>query len=341
MRVICSVLFLIFVFVYLFFYGGDILVIEQHIASEGATHYDYFIGAVLLSLFLYGIQIFTNFLVRLRGISYALTYFPSLMILSLITDVSFNFTIKPTANANWGLFLLLVASWAAMVYIALRYQSIEGEVRKQCFLNQLTFYNVLILNLLFLVPCTWGNHDKIFHRQIYQEFLITHGYYTEALNKGRIASPKDKRQAMINAYCLVQKHALADSLFSLNIPYGMTTLTPGKENGHFYLIPDSVINLKMQGNRDVLLCKRLLSRQLHPFVSRLNAWYSPESRLPRHFKEAIALCRKIHPNLVEKYPQGVTDSIFVDFEKFRAKHATDSLLLKYQNTYWAYFFRIK
>lgn len=339
-RVACAILFLSFTFVYLYLYEGDMLVIEQHLASDGATHYEYHIGAVLLTVFLFLVQVGAAFIARLKGIFYCLTYFPSLIILTFLTDTPSCLVEAPASNTWLWQLPLMLALWGVAVWMARRYQSVEGEVRHGGLLNQLTFINVLILSLLLLIPCLMGNADRVFHQCIHQEFLITHAKYGEALKEGRAAQKQDKRQAMLNAYCLVRQGTLADSLFTLTIPQGMRTLSPGAENGHFYLLPDTTIWKRTKRFRDVLLANRLLARQLPQFATRLNNWYTRRTNLPTHFHEAVALCRLTHPKLVKEFPIDSLDSMLVDFQRLHDEQKTDSIRLKYHNTYWAYYYNI-
>ena len=56
-KAISAVLFLVFVFCYLYFYQADILAVSQHVLSGGKTSYEPTIGAALITLVLYLLQI--------------------------------------------------------------------------------------------------------------------------------------------------------------------------------------------------------------------------------------------------------------------------------------------
>lgn len=338
MRVACAILFLVFTFVFLYIYGGDMLVIEQHLASGGATHYEYLIGAVLLTVFLFLVQVGAAAIARLHGIFYAFTYFPSLFILTILTDTPSTVTDAPAGNAwMWQVPIMLVL-WGVAVYMARRYQRVEVETRHVGLFNQLSFVNLLTLGMLMLIPCSFSNHDAPFHKRIHQEYLITHGRFTEALEEGRAMRLQDKRQTMVNAYCLMRQCSLADSLFSLDIPRGMITLSPGKENGHFYLLHDTTVWKETKSYRNVLLCNRLLRRDLSHFSARLRNWYQRKTHLPVHFREAIALCREHEPQLVNDYPPEAMDTILLNFQRLRLNNQQDSLRLLYAHTFWYYYY---
>lgn len=355
-RVVCAILFLTFTFVFLYCYEGDMLVVAQHIASGGQTHYEYLIGATLLTLFLFLVQWGAAALTRLRGIFHAVTYFPSLIILTfLVSTPTSEAPLEASYEWMWQLPLLL-AVWGVAAWMACRYQKVEMATRHAGILTQLTFINVCTLAAFMLIPCLVGNADRRFHQRIHQEYLITHARYDEALRLGqtdealnqaqndealKLGQPIEQRtlnQTMVNAYCMSRLNILPDSLFAMDIPEGMTTLLPSQQNGHFLLTPDSTA-LELKNNRDVLLCQRLLKRQLPQFAERLGKWYKRRNNLPRHYHEALALCRQLHPAMVAEYQADKADSLLLDFQRLRQANIQDTLRSKYAHTYWFYFYR--
>ena len=83
----CAIVFLIFTFCYLYFYQADILAVEQHLLSGGKTYYVPWIGALLITFVLYLIHLGTYGLTGLYKRAHALTYFPSLLILTILTGM--------------------------------------------------------------------------------------------------------------------------------------------------------------------------------------------------------------------------------------------------------------
>ena len=55
-KVACAVTFCVFSLVYLLFYQCDVLTAGQHVLSGGQTHYNRFVGAFLITLVLYLLQ---------------------------------------------------------------------------------------------------------------------------------------------------------------------------------------------------------------------------------------------------------------------------------------------
>ena len=116
-RVVCAVLFFLFVFLYVFEYQADILAVTQHVLSKGQTHYDRTIGAIIITLVLWLIQLAIYAMSRLNGAFHALTYFPSLLLLGILTDISPNIDSENyLGNWLWGYPLLLIV-FALVVWL--------------------------------------------------------------------------------------------------------------------------------------------------------------------------------------------------------------------------------
>lgn len=338
-RVVCAIIFLVFTFLFLYFYGGDVLVVKQHSASEGQTHYEYLIGAILLTIFLYLLQLGAAALTKLRGIFHSLTYFPSLLVLTfLVSTPSVGLNVLDAHRWMWQLPLLL-GLWGGAVYMARRYQRVEIETRHYGLFSQLTFINAFVMLILMLIPCLMGNGNRQFHQCVQQEYLMTRGKYDEALKVGVDNEVQDHHQFMLNAYCLYKKGILSDSLFCLSVPRGQRTLLPCAENGKFLLLADTTVMKYYGHSRDVLLNNRLLARQLPQFIHRLSHWYQRRNNLPIHYREAIALGRKLHVAGVEQYARESVDTALMDFQRLRLCNIQDSLREKYGHTYWYYYYK--
>lgn len=87
MRLLCAIVFCTFTFCYLYFYQADIMVVAQHIASGGKTHYVPLTGAVLITVALLLIQILVYAITGLYKRMHALTYFPSALLLLFLTSI--------------------------------------------------------------------------------------------------------------------------------------------------------------------------------------------------------------------------------------------------------------
>ena len=146
MRAICAVLFCSFTFCYLFFYQADVMTVVQHLASGRQTFYDPMLGAVLITFTLKLLQMGVSSLFKLKKRSFGLTYFPSFLILTIISDL------RPTADSvtfgNWlwiAPLLLLVCTF--VMFAVKRFEPYEPESRSYGPFSQMIWINLL----LFLV----------------------------------------------------------------------------------------------------------------------------------------------------------------------------------------------
>ena len=99
MRAICTVLILLIHILLSVFYQADVMTVVQHLASGRQTFYDPMLGAVLITLTLKLLQMGISSLFKLNKRGFGLTYFPSFLILTIISDL------RPTADSvsfgNW------------------------------------------------------------------------------------------------------------------------------------------------------------------------------------------------------------------------------------------------
>ena len=70
-RMTCAVLFLIFTFLYLYDYQADILAVTQHVLSHGQTNYNRLVGALLITVVLWMVQVGVYVGTRLKGYTHA------------------------------------------------------------------------------------------------------------------------------------------------------------------------------------------------------------------------------------------------------------------------------
>ena len=87
MQIACAIIFIPFTYVYLAFYQADVLAVAQHVFSGGLTNYSYTLAPLLITLVLYLLQVGVYAVTRVKRRFHGLTYFPSFLILTMITDI--------------------------------------------------------------------------------------------------------------------------------------------------------------------------------------------------------------------------------------------------------------
>lgn len=161
MRAICTVLFCSFTFCYLFFYQADVMTVVQHLASGRQTFYDPMLGAVLITLALKLLQMGISSLFKLNKRGFGLTYFPSFLILTIISDL------RPTADSvsfgNWlWIAPLLLLVYTFVMFAVKRFEPYEPESRSYGLFSQMIWINLLLFLGFFLFIGLFSNSDRIF-----------------------------------------------------------------------------------------------------------------------------------------------------------------------------------
>lgn len=104
-RTVCAIVFLLFVAIYVFFYQEDTLALTQHILSGGATIYSRVIGGIIITIVLALLHFTTAKVMRTKPLCiYALSCFPSLYILAMLTDFD---TSSHSLHGDGGRYLCL------------------------------------------------------------------------------------------------------------------------------------------------------------------------------------------------------------------------------------------
>ncbi len=288
----CAGLFCVFTFCYIFFYQADILALGQHVLSEGQTHFNRSVGAVLLTIALYLIHIPVRQLTQLKKRAYALNYFPSLLILAVITDVS------PTIDEHfsfgawiWVFPLLLVAFGLAARFLYLL-QPYEEDYVGFPLVSKPAWINVATLLVMFILTGWVSNHNDVFHYRMRMETLLEQGRFDEALKVAAHVENTDANLDFLRAAALAKKKQLGERLFDYHLSGSSAAMTFDGKDVKTLQIPDSVVKKYItKGMRtDMRLAAHLLNRRLDMFAKNVGALYN-DSTMPPYYREAMAIYR--------------------------------------------------
>ncbi len=367
-KVACAIVFVVFSFVYLYCFQADLLAMVQHVMSGGITHYDRTVGAVLITVVLYIVHITAKRLTRLEGDLYFLTFFPSLLLLSALTDIKEDFMDSPF---SWiwllALPLVLIAFFAFAIFF--RQIGFPSQVSCKNAPCKSLWINLISLALMFLSVCCIGNTDRIFHYRMRMENLFCSGKFAESLKIGEKSADTDKSLVMLRAYALSRQKLLGEHLFEYPIVGGSSSLLPDDTEGvRCMLYPESeifrLLSIRKKGNMgtmeyllylernglarrsvtDYLLCGYLLDKNLDAFVLEAKKKYNLASPdLPKHYREALTLYTHLRSNPIIVYRNEVMDVDYSDFQKMERQYLNKSeresfIRDTYGDTYWFYYF---
>ncbi|MBQ7420751.1 MAG: hypothetical protein IJV27_01180 [Prevotella sp.] len=339
MRVLCNVIFCTFTFLYLYFYQADIMVVAQHVASGGKTHYVPLAGALLITLALQLLQVGVRVVTGLYKRTYALTYLPSLLILIFITDISSDVTTKIDFGIWAWIFPFFLLIYIPIVYLARKYQVLEPEIRFMGASSQLIWINVGLLLLMLICVGVFSNSDEPFHYRARIECKLLKNDIDEALTIGKESKKTDSSLMMLRAYALSCHKLLGERLFEYPLLASSENLCPDGKRTNALVFPQNKIEKRAKKNYDYLLSGLLLDKKLDKFVVNFQKYYALDKPLPKHYKEAVILYEHIskHPKIAIKSHE--MENEFSSFCALADDLHGNRLKLQeqYGKTYWYYY----
>lgn len=363
---ICTSLFAVFAFVYLYFYQADLLTVMQHVFSKGQTHYDQMIGAIVITAILVLLQMGVANVCRKMRMASGFTLVPSALALAMLTGVHFmgggTFSL---GSWGWALPVLLLV-YALLVWGSFKTKFSEFMAERIVSPCRNLWINLAIVFLLMAMVCLSSNGDKAYHVRIHTEQCLLKGDYDAAMETIRRCDKPDSCLTMLTAYTLSRKGVLADRLFEFPLTGHSAALLPNGGSTRFEMLQDSTVYLYLGGwfvqklsarryfsflqrhgmlNKaavDYMLCSFLLDKDLDAFVDNVGKYYTINDSLPKHYKEALMLYTHLHstPRLV--YANDVMNADYQDYQKMEssfgdARERKNELRGTYGNTYWFYY----
>lgn len=340
-RFMCAVAFLTFSFLYLYNYQADLLAMAQHVLSGGKTSYNALVGALLITITLYVLQLAVAAVLKLHSLWHALTYFPSLLLLAVITDISpdidkgFSFRMW-----LWALPLLLVL-WFSGVILAKAVRKKGHSGMSDGFFSQTTWTNLFAMALMFFLVGCIGNSDEVFHYRMKCERYISKGEYEKALGVGRASLAADSSLTMLRIYALAACNKLPEKLFEYPIVGGAEAMKPNGTTVRMLLHDDVLLRKVRHASYDYLLCGYLLDRDLDSFAKEVTRKYNM-SNMPKHYREALVLYKHLRANPVVVCNDTVMDTDYLDYNDMEKKYNNpverkNRIKDAYGKTYWYYY----
>ena len=365
----CAIAFLLFAFLWLFRFQADVLAALQYVMSGGRTQYHPLVGAVIITLLLQLLQLLVyRFAFRLTNRGHALTYFPSMLILALISAVNTDIALSYAWGFWWVLILLALAAWVGVCMVVRYVQNVEPDRNVNEFFSCSMWINMLVMFLMMIGVAAIGNTNAVFHYGMHAETCLLQGDYKGALDTGWESLESDANLQMIRMYAMAQRGELGDRLFHYPIVGNSNVMLPTSGETSFVRYPvDSLYHafgakparpmlpntyLKLLSDRsslakDYLLCGLLIDRHLDEFVTSLQQFYAvgdslDADRLPTHYREALTLyCHsRRHPVLL--YRNAVMEEDYRNLQELERKYPDDTERKGkvedwYGNTYWYYY----
>ena len=372
-HLMCAIVFLTFSFVYLYFFQADVIAVVQHVLSYGVTHYNRLVGAVLITLTLYLVQLLIYVIVRLRKRSHALTYFPSMLALGIVSDVNYDVNQNFSLGAWWWLLPLLLVLWAGIAFLARALQEIEPDTETTGLFSRPMWINMLIMSFFIILVASFSNTNAVFHFRMRAESLMLEGKFDKALEVGSESLESDADLQMIRMYALSRVGELPERLFAYPIVAHSSAILPVEGQSQFLMYPvDSLYKflgarpgIPMSTSRylqlmqmrsdsisdkriaDYQLCGLLIDKRIDDFVIALRHLYAEGDsldidRLPLHYREAMTLYTHLRSNPQIVYHHTVMDEDWDNMLELEREYTNKTerkirVGKQYSNTYWFYY----
>lgn len=367
-HVMCAIVFVMFSLSWLYFFQSDVMAMTQHVLSGGLTHYNRVLGALIITVVLYLVQLAVYRITRLKKRSHALTYVPSMMVLAMLTDVS-----QQIASGDdvvhmvpWWLVVIVAVVWLAIVFFARQLQEVEDD-DSFSLISRPMWINMLIMSLLMMGVAWLGNTNAVFHYRMKAESLLAEGRYDKALQVGRKSIESDSHLLMLRMYALARTDGLGEHLFEYPVTGTSSGMLPTNGKSRMLLCPEDslyrflgarpaeqmepVRYLQMLQRRDsvprkaigdYLLCGYLIDKDLDRFVRDIGKYYVVDENLPKHYREALTLYTHLRANPLFVYQEPVTEEDFGNLRELEQTYPTlterkGRVGEQYRGTYWYYY----
>ncbi len=362
---VCGSLFTLFSLLYLFVMQADLLATAQHLLSKGQTVYSPLWGTVIITLLLLLLQgVFRRIMVYpLRF--HALYYFPSCVVLGLLTSI--------VPQTGWNVQLSTNWIWLTVcifLYILVTWMALHFPDRKNGKQNAFSFLwvNFLWLALQVCMVNSIANTKDVYHYRLKAERYLVEGQDSLALQVGAKSLQTDRSLTAMRVFALSRENLLGEKLFDFPQYNGSQGLLPSLSDttyAHDWTkalykhlggkpgknLKDNTRFLELLSQRpsataaakDYLLCAYLLDKNLDAFVAALPRCHEVNDNLPLHYKEALILYNRLHTTPAITYKNSVIETNLNDFLHYGMQytHATErsnQCRRMYGNTYWWYYY---
>ena len=368
-KVVCAIIFIVFIVSYVFSFQGDLLTMTQNAWAQGQTHYHRGVGVAIITLVLSLVAFIVSLLVRLPQRTFSLIFFPSFLLVGLLTAVNVEGSSVSTSLAWLIASPVMLLLYAFLIGEIKSFQPFLTPLRSTVLLSHPWWTNIFILVCMMTLTYMMGNTDRTLHTRLKVERYCQHKEWDKALETGYPQYDNDSSLTMLRALALANKGEMGDRLFTYDITGGSTSLVPQRDKSVTFLLGNDIqlwrtigvvprnraesmrdfLKREMRRGtvkaaaRDYMLCSYLLDRDLKGFAMTLPSYYTINDSLPVHYAEAYVMyCEKYNVN-----DTLMTNAMKADYADFLATmraqptHVLREAAIRsaYFGTYWYYYYK--
>lgn len=364
LTVACGLLFGAFCFVYLYIFQKDAMEALHYSLSLGKTEYAPMATALVFTLVLLLLRWGVNALLGLKGMLRELSYFPSFLILGMMTDVDYSIYQEGISSTWMWLFPLLMAGYIVLAFVLRRMYRMWFDVNVDA--GMVAFGNLTIFLLLCFMTMGIGNTDIHFHHELGVERAIRQSDYAEARKIGAKVMDPSRTLSALRAYAMSKEGTLGEFLFEYPQAYAAEgLLLQAGSTKVLRVTPDSLhsylgnrpqagertldffqrICCEETGNHTTLeyyLSALLLEKQLGKFYETYHQLYTEADSIPRYYKEALFLYEKLHPSVEPSVQDEALEQQWQEYQASRqelsqGKGEANFMRRIHGTTYWWYY----
>lgn len=364
LSVACGILFCLFSFVYLSVFQKEVLEALHYSLAQGKTVYAPWISAILITVVLMILQWGINGLVGLKGGVKALAYFPSCLLLGVLTDVGHGVYHGEGISGVWTWLLpVVLVVYVAVGWVIARISRlwINPELEDGIVVNS----NLSILLLLCLMTACIGNSNVHFHHELQVEEALRKQNYEKARLVGEKSMDPSRNLTALRAYAMSREGTMGEYLFHYPQLYGAAGLLMGTSNEKaLRLNADSLyvylgakpklgepamdffqrICQEESGNYttlDYYLSALLLERKLEQFVKVFDELYTVKDSIPHYYRQALFLHGKMNPTPSETVDEAMEEQ-WKAYQELKEEVSGmtgegNRIRHKFGDTYWWYY----
>lgn len=361
LRIVCTILFATFSFLYIYAFQGELLALMQDYLSKGVTTSNTFWAAAIITLLLCLLQYGINRISKLHVRWEALSYIPSCALLALITDVNDGTMLYSASQWLWGIPL------TTLLYIGVVWVNrLRRDVKRNTLISCL-WPNLLSFTLMFLLTAQISNHAPAPHMELAAWKYLHEERYEDMLKVGKRSDDYNQELTALRNLAMLKTGTLGERMFHYPQPFGAEGLVFNRHNkqSNSYGAQEYYRNLGAEpyggepgrafaqrlgmkndsiDYRDLYLAALLLDKDLDTFTKETADIAASDSVLPTHYQEAWLLYNEQHPQAAIPLKADTTIvKRFADFRTLQKEHADNPIVAsnlgkrKFGDTYWYYF----
>ena len=360
-----GLLFSAFSITYLSVFQKDVMEALHYSLAQGKTVYAPWVSAIIITVVLLVFRWALNGLTSLKGLLKGLSYFPSCLLLGVLTDVGHNVYHGGGIAEVWAWKLPLVL----VIYVLIAW--FLGRTARLWLNPQIQDGYVINSNLLtLLVFCVMtigiGNDNIHFHHELQVEEALRKQEYERALEVAGKTMDPSRNLTALRAYAMSRQGMMGESIFRYPQLYGAAGLLMDASNDKALRLNADSLSVYLGGKPvlgetaldffrricheetgnyttlDYYLSALLLEKKLDEFVNEFDALYIVRDSIPLYYNQALFLYAKMHDRSTEEITNADLEALW---EKYRTKQKELSghrgeanwMRREFGDTYWWYY----